>query len=610
MSGTRVHPVVSLVTTFLTIASAVAGDIQDRSGSPPTPLPAFDGFDANVEDMLGRWEVPGLAVAVVKDDEVIYMGGFGYRDIEKGLVVTPETLFAIGSVSKPFTALSVGMLVDEGKLDWDAPVIEYLPDFRLYDEYATLHATPRDLLAHRTGLPGHYMMIAATPFSRDEIYGRLRYLEPTAELRETYQYNNLMYMTSGYLVGRITRGTWEEFIAERVFEPLGMKRSTFRGEGVAGLDNVALPYEKRRGELAAVPFPAKAVAAPAGGIVSSVQEMTEWLKLYLNNGRLDGRQLVSPAVLKEMHTPQMPIRYTPDDLPGPLEAYGLGWTIRPYRGHYFVHHGGWIDGFVSWVSMMPSDNIGVVVLSNRGHQLLPLWLNYHIYHRLLDLGDDWTARVPPAAEEEGAERRTRPQPAATGVAAARATHRLEDFAGVYEHPAYGRVAVEAEGDTLGLVFSNATAVPLEHVKYNIFITRHELDDFNKLPVRFPVSMFGEIESVAIELQPEVEGRGIGDIVFGRVFDETLREDPEFLRGLAGQYEFQGIIINVVLRPGPKLVVQVPGEPEYELAPFSRTTLKIIGQERSRIEVGYGEDGRVVEAVVHRPDGSIPARKVE
>ncbi|MHC4610265.1 MAG: serine hydrolase, partial [Planctomycetota bacterium] len=445
---------------------------------------------------------------------------------------------------------------------------------------------------------------------RDEIYRRLRYLEPTAELREVYQYNNLMYMTSGYLVGKTAGGTWEEFIAERVFKPLGMKRSTFRRKGVTALDNIALPYEKKRGKVAAVPFPAKAVAAPAGGIISSAEEMAQWLKLYLNQGRIKGRQLVSPAVLKEMHTPQMPIRYTPEDAPGPMEAYGLGWTIRPYRGHYLVHHGGWIDGFVSWVSMMPIDNIGVVVLSNKGHQLLPLWLNYHVYHRLLDLGDDWTARIQPSTDGGSSEVRRQPQIGARGQDTARSTHQLEDLAGVYEHPAYGRVAVHAEEGALSIRFNGEAAAPLEHVRYNIFITKHEVEEFDNLPVRFPVSMFGEIESVEIELQPEVNGRGIDDIAFVRVFDEKLRNDLEFLRKLAGQYEFQGLIINVELRRGPKLIVQVPGEPEYEMAPYSTTMLKIIGQERSRVEINYDENGRVVEAVVHRLDGSIPARRIQ
>ena len=206
--------------------------------------------------------------------------------------------------------------------------------------------------------------------------------------------------------------------------------------------------------------------------------------------------------------------------------------------------------------------------------------------------------------------RRQPQIGARSQDTARPTHQLKDLAGVYEHPAYGRVAVDAEGGVLSILFNDETAAPLEHVRYNIFITKHEVDEFDNLPVRFPVSMFGQIESVEIELQPEVNGRGIDDIVFVRVFDQTLRKDPEFLRKIAGQYEFQGVIIKVEFRPGPKLIVQVPGEPEYEMAPYSTTMLKIIGQERSRVEINYDENGRVVEAVVHRPDGSIPARRIQ
>lgn len=601
---------ISLAITLLSTANSLAGDTEDSPGPTPADPEAFVGFGEHVEKLLDLWEVPGLAVGVVKDGQAVYMNGFGNRDVEQGLEVTPQTLFAIGSVSKPFTSLAVGMLVDAGELDWDTPVIDYLPDFRLHDEYATLHATPRDLLAHRTGLPGHYMMIAATPFAREEIFRRLRHLEPTAQFREVYQYNNLMYLTSGYLVGRVSGGTWEDFITERVFKPLGMKRSTFRRIGVTDLDNVALPYEKRRGQVVTIPVPANVAAAPAGGIISSAEEMVEWLKLYLNQGRAGKRQVVSPSVLKEMHTPQMPIRYAPQAAQGPLEAYGLGWTIRPYRGHYLVHHGGWLDGYVCWVSMMPDDNIGVVVLSNKGNQLLPLWLNYHIYHRLLDLGEDWSGYIAPSADGDGDEDRKQQQRSADGQDATGPTHQLQDLAGVYEHPAYGRVAVDADGGGLCMVFNGQTTAPLEHVKYNIFLTTHEVGEFDKLPVRFPVSMVGEIDSVAIELQPEVAGRGVGDIVFVRVFDETLRSDAEFLGRIAGQYEFQGLTINVELRSGPRLVVQVPGEPEYEMAPYSTSMFKIIGMERSRVEINYDESGQIVEAVVHRPDGSIPARRVQ
>lgn len=274
-----------------------------------------------------------------------------------------------------------------------------------------------------------------------------------------------------------------------------------------------------------------------------------------------------------------------------------------------MHHGGWIDGFVSWVSLMPHDNIGVVVLSNKGHQLLPLWLSYHIYHRLLDLGDDWTARIPPSTDEGDSEARPQSQDGVLGQNAPAPTHPLKYLAGIYEHPAYGRVAVKAEGGALSIVFNDETAAPLEHRKYNVFVTRHDVGEFNNLPVHFPITMIGEIESVGIELQPAANGRGAGEIVFVRVLDETLREDEQFLSRLAGQYEFQGVTIRVELRPGPKLVVQVPGEPEHEMVPYSTTMLKIIGQERSRVEVDYDESGQVVAVVVHRPEGSIPARRI-
>ena len=225
----------------------------------------FIGFPDYTVKMMEKFDVPGMAVGVIKNGKVIYSEGFGYRNVEKKLKVTPQTVFSIGSVSKSFTAMSLGMLADEGKLDLDVPVIEYLPDFRLCDEYATMHATARDLLCHRTGLSGHSMMFYATSFSREEIFGRLRFLKPKNGFRQNFDYNNLMYMTSGFLAERICGKPWETFVSERIFEPLGMNRSCFSAERMEQSGNFALPYESRNRIITVIPYPDLSVAAPAGG---------------------------------------------------------------------------------------------------------------------------------------------------------------------------------------------------------------------------------------------------------------------------------------------------------------------------------------------------------
>jgi CubicO group peptidase (beta-lactamase class C family) len=190
-----------------------------------TGFSLLEGFPKFAEEIRAEWLVPGMAVGVVKDGEVVYTNSYGYRDVERQLPVTTKTLFAIGSSTKAFTAMAIGMLVDDGKLNLDTPVIEYMPDFRLYDDYATLHTTPRDILCHRTGMPGYDALWMLSHGSREEFYRRLRYLEPSAGFRDVFQYNNLMYMVAGVLVGRLSGGSWEEFVAERIFKPLGMEHS-------------------------------------------------------------------------------------------------------------------------------------------------------------------------------------------------------------------------------------------------------------------------------------------------------------------------------------------------------------------------------------------------
>ncbi|MGH9800472.1 MAG: serine hydrolase domain-containing protein, partial [Blastocatellia bacterium] len=188
------------------------------SAQNPSAQIKLDGFDTFVEQVMKDWKVPGLSLAIVKDGKIVYAKGYGYRDVVKKLPVTPDTLFAIGSNSKSFTAAALGILADEGKLDWDKPVREYMPDFRLYDEYATANLRVRDLVSHQSGLPRHDLLWYGSPLSRKELFDHLRYLEPNRKLHEKYQYNNLMFMTAGFLVERLSGQTWEEFVSKRIFQ--------------------------------------------------------------------------------------------------------------------------------------------------------------------------------------------------------------------------------------------------------------------------------------------------------------------------------------------------------------------------------------------------------
>ena len=298
------------------------------------PAPSnLAGLDGVVEQTMKDWNVPGVALAIVKDGTVVYAKGYGYRDVNRGLRVTPDTLFAIGSCSKAFTAAALGMLVDEKKLEWDKPLRDYLPDLRLYDEYATAHIRPRDLVTHQSGLPRHDLVWYGSPLSRRELFERLRYLEPSAPLHAKYQYNNLMFMTAGMLVERLSGMSWEDFVRRRILDPLDMKTATLSVTAAQKADDYSLPYAEENGAIKEIPFRHIDAIGPAGSINASVNEMANWLFLQLNKGRRGEQQLISEKSLLETQTPQIvsggDLKYDETF----YSSYAMGWAVNVYRGH-------------------------------------------------------------------------------------------------------------------------------------------------------------------------------------------------------------------------------------------------------------------------------------
>ena len=561
----------------------------------------LDGLDEFIEGLLEEWEVPGLAIAVVKDGEVIYSEGFGLRDVEQGLPVTPRTLFAIGSTTKAFTVMAMGMLVDEGKLAWDTPVIDYMPDFRLYDEYATAHMTPRDLVCHRSGLPRHDLMWYGSPLSRRELYERLRYLEPSEGFREVWQYQNLMFMTAGYLVGQVADTSWEELVRERIFEPLGMSDSNFSVTDSQETDDFALPYGESDDELELVPFRNIDDIGPAGSINSNVEEMARWIMLHLNEGMVGETRLVVENTLAEMHMPQMAIRQPARYAETPLSCYSLGWFITPYRGHHMLQHGGGIDGFVTLVSFMPFDNIGVVVLTNEAPNPLPLIVTFNVYDRLLGLDSvDWNGRFREEieeAEEEEDEGEEEADP--NRQAGTMPSHTLADYAGEFEHPGYGLMSVTLEDDVLSVHY-NGGDVELEHYHYDVF--RITGDEFEDIRITFGMNESGDIETASVPLQ-----EGVSPIVFTRLPEEAMFS-REFLEQFVGEYELEELVVTIDLRGENTLVAIITGQPTYELEPMQGTQFSLRDLPGFSIEFLLDEEGNVTGAAVTQPNGVFTATR--
>ncbi|HXE74801.1 MAG TPA: serine hydrolase [Candidatus Xenobia bacterium] len=591
-----------LILALVLSSIPASGLAQARPKAKPaaSATQPLDGFDAFVEEQMKVWKVPGLAVAVVKEGKVVHLKGYGQRDVERNLPVTPQTLFAIGSITKSFTVAGLATLADEGKLDWDKSVREYLPEFRLFDPMASERMTPRDLVTHRSGLPRHDALWYNSTFTRKEMVERLRYLEPSRDLRTTFQYNNLMFLTAGYLAEKLSGMGWEEFTRQRILAPLGMARSNFSVLDSERSNDFARPYEKAKQEVKGVPFRVIDNMAPAGSINSSVEEMSRYLMMLMNKGKYEGKQVISENYATQMQTPQMP---TP--APSPWKelghtSYGMGLFVTSYRGHRHVHHGGAIDGFIAFLSFLPDDNVGVVVLTNLSPSPLPTVVAYNVYDRFLGLEPvAWSQRLKEqqdkmeAAEEEAKKKGYTPR-----VEGTQPSHKLTDYTGEYEHPGYGVLWIEAEGSDLKLTF-NRIVSPLKHFHYDIFeVPENPLDPFERAKVQFLMNARGEIDRVLVPMEPNVK-----EIVFARKAAAEMRQRA-FLEPLTGEYVLGAQTVTVTLQGDDTLKLTVPGQRPYELVPRSGMTFDLKGLTGFSVE--FKKD--TGELVFYQPNGTFVAKR--
>lgn len=566
---------------------------------------ALEGLDDVIRQALIDFGVPGLGLGVVVDGEVVLAGGYGLRDVEAELPVTADTLFAIGSATKAFTTFVLGTLVDEGLVDWDEPVRSYLPEFRLADEHATAHLTVRDLVSHRSGLPRHDLSWYGSTADRAELMARLAHMEPFADLRERYHYQNLMFLTAGVLIERVTGDTWEEAVRGKIFEPLGMAGSNFAVADSQAASDHALPYHYEKGATVRVPFRTIDAMGPAGSINSSINDMVRWLQLHLGEGEIDGRRLIHNGTLREMHTPQTVVGGYPEpDSDTFLTAYGLGWFIESYRGHYRLHHGGGIDGFVTMVSFLPREGIGVVTLTNASGAALSPLLNQVVIDRLLgETGKDWLGEALErrARSEEVAEQATkdREQVRVPGTTPA---HSLGGYAGEYANPGYGRLEVALVDDHLELGY-NSMSAPLEHWHYEVFEAPDDgTPGLGGLRLQFRTSVEGRVDAVLVPMESEV-----ADIVFLKQPDRRF-EDPAVLERFTGVYELSAQRATVSLR-GNRLQIEVPGQQTYLLTPVADTTFAL-GDMTGFSVTFVEEDDRIVAVRFNQPNGVFTATRVD
>jgi CubicO group peptidase (beta-lactamase class C family) len=560
-----------------------------------------------IQESLAIWHVPGLAVVVIQDGQVIHCQGYGKRDLEQDLPATADTLFPIASCTKAFTATCAALLVDEGKLEWDKPIRAHLPTFKLHDPFAAERMSMRDLLCHRSGLPRHDILWYASNFSRQEIFDRLQYVENNRDFRTTYQYQNMMFMVAGLLIHKLSGLTWEEFVQRRIFTPLGMSRSNMSTEKTQKDANHGTGYIYRKGKLEKLPFfeqTEKDSVGPAGTICSSVTEMANWLAMQINEGKHGATQLVTKNNLEETHKPNIFI-----DDPQARErfgfeflSYGMGWSLRSYKGLRMVSHGGNIDGFSSLVSFLPQYKLGVVVLTNGDgyYNAIPNTLTYTIFDRLLGLeATDWNSKLKKINDEElEAVDRSQNQ-SASDRQAAPPSHPIEAYLGDYEHPGYGVYTLRKAGEGLEMVMNERMVMRVEPYHYDIFEAHFDPFDMH-VKLSFNTDMKGNIAGFNVQIEPSVK-----EVAFTRLPDGKLN-DPAYLQKFTGEYDFQGLTLSVSMIDG-KLHAALPGQ-DHELIGYQGTEFKIKGEEGFGIAFKLDDTDTCAEAQIIQPGVVYVAKK--
>lgn len=468
----------------------LAAASPSRAQSPAAPA-SPPGFDAYVERVLRTFQVPGVAVAIVRDGRVVLAKGYGVRTMGKPDRVDADTRFGIASNTKAFTATALAMLVEQGVIAWDAPVIRYLPDFAMYDPFVTRELTVRDLLVHRSGLglgAGDLLWWPASTYDRTEIARRLRFIKPATSFRSAYAYDNVLYLVAGQLIEKVTGQSWEEFVRTRLLVPVGMTGSTVRHSDAADGGNVATTHAEVDGRVRPIAPMVSDNTNPAGGINSTAADMAKWMLVQLDSGRLGPatpgtpeRRLFPSASTRELWSIVTPIPVRGRAVPGlehlrpNLRGYALGFGVSDYRGQLQLQHSGGLPGYLSLMTMIPGKRLGVAVLTNQesGAAFDAITLRVIDYFlgaaeidyatNFAEMRDSTVARTARETKHVLAARDSMSGPSLA----------LAKYAGRYEDAWYGDVTIANEAGALVMRFGHTPQLvgDLVHWQHDSFLVR-------------------------------------------------------------------------------------------------------------------------------------------
>ena len=589
-----------LLNTLILFACSIA--------QPPTD-PRLKGLDSFALRLLKEWDAPGVTIAVVEKNKVIYTGGFGYRDYEKKLPVTENTLFAIGSCTKAFTASILGMLEKEGKVSLDKPVRDYLPELVFKNDYTNKHATLRDMMCHRTGLPRHDYSWYGSTASRNELLTRIQYQEPTFELREKYQYNNFMFMAQGLVIEKITGKSWEENMKERIFKPLGMSKTNMSVIEMEKSADRSLAYSSTNNKIKAIPYRNIDAIGPAGSINSCAKDMANWLITWINDGKFNGKEVIPPSYRAQAITSQispgggMPGAENPDLH---MSGYGLAWGISSYRGHYRVEHSGGIDGFITTTCFFPSDSLGIFVVTNQGSPTNSI--RNFIADRMLKLSyRPWGKSALADKLKADSTAKTAPNKDSTNrKPGTKYSHSIEDYTGEFENKGYGIIKIFREKDTTWIDYNEAgqrTKNYLEHYHYDVFRIRQndETEDPKDAPkVAFNSNSRGDFIALEIQMEPTVK-----DILFEKLPPAIGKNE---LQKYVGDYDLNGTNVKVYIKGDKTLVAFIPGQTDYELVPAKEDEFDLKIAKGYSVKFEVNEKKEVLSMTFVQPNGNFKATR--
>jgi CubicO group peptidase (beta-lactamase class C family) len=583
-----------------------------KAQGPATPTldvnQKLAGFDAFMEKTLKDWNAPGIGVGVVVGDKLVFAKGYGYRDYEKKLPITAQTMFPIASNTKLFTAVGAGLLVEEGKLTWDRPIKESVPTIQFYDNYLNNTITLRDMLAHRTGITRHDSIWYKSDYSTKQLFERLKYLEPKESPRQLFLYNNMMYAGVGYATELQSGKPWTQFVRERIFQPLEMKSSGFTIAEMLKQTDYGVPFTERRDsfDLYKIPYYEDTDGlAAAGAIVSNIEDLSHWLIALMNNGKYNGKQVLPARVLQATLEPAIALPNAGAQTRGWWEvfnqAYGMGRWTASYRGRFVTFHGGDLPGFHSQVSFMPNERIGVIVFVIGNHPA-PLYnpISYNVYERLLGMEETpWTQRLLDIRlRNKKASAEARKQEGVGRVADTKPSHALTDYVGEYDHPSYGSLKIGMKESALQFEF-HKIKLPLTHFHYDRFDSPNDEEE-GKWSVNFGTNPQGDIDKATMSLDE-------AEVTFVR---KPTALDATAGQRLSGTYETpSGAKFQVAYRPDGMLYIVRIGAPDQKLIPYKGLRFRI--PEFADVIVEFVEEGGQITGFRQiTPGGVFLSRRVQ